>query len=50
MSSDPVIVGGQPVAVIAVSEPKAGPPVMAAPELGDIADALGSAYKRIMSR
>src|SRR5262249_37793163 len=48
----PVVVNGQAVAVIAVSEPHAGPEARdsAAADLATIAEALGSAYKRIMSR
>lgn len=48
----PVIVGGQPVAVIAVGDPLDGPQARdaAAADLAMIAEALGSAYKRFMSR
>lgn len=46
----PIIVGGQPVAVIAVSDPLDGPQEIAAADLAMLAEALGSAYKRIMSR
>jgi hypothetical protein len=48
----PIMVGGQPVAVIAVSDPLEGPQArdIAAADLALLAEALGSAYKRIMSR
>jgi len=48
----PIVVNGQPVAVIAVSDPLEGPQArdMAAADLAKLAEALGSAYKRIMSR
>jgi hypothetical protein len=48
----PVVVNGHPVAVIAVSDPLEGPHArdMAAADLAQCAEALGSAYKRIMSR
>jgi hypothetical protein len=48
----PIMVGGQPVAVIAVSDPIEGPQArdIAAADLALLAEALGSAYKRIMSR
>jgi hypothetical protein len=48
----PIIVGGQAVAVIAVSDPLEGPHArdIAAADLALLAEALGSAYKRIMSR
>lgn len=48
----PIIVGGQPVAVIAVSDPIEGPQArdIAAADLALLAEALGSAYKRIMAR
>lgn len=48
----PVLVGGQPVAVIAVGDPLDGPQARdtAAADLAAIADALGNAYKRFMSR
>ncbi|HEY5926626.1 MAG TPA: hypothetical protein VIV11_33295 [Kofleriaceae bacterium] len=45
----PVVVNGQPVAVIAVSDPLSGPQELAAADLAMLAEALGSAYKRIMS-
>lgn len=46
----PVLVGGQPVAVIAVSDPIDGPQEIAAADLSMLAEALATAYKRIMSR
>jgi hypothetical protein len=46
----PIMVGGQPVAVIAVSDPIDGPQELAAAELVMLAEALGAAYKRIMAR
>ncbi len=46
----PILVGGQPVAVIAVADPIDGPQEIAAADLAMLAEALGSAYKRIMSR
>lgn len=48
----PVVVNGQPVAVIAVADPVEGPHArdMAAADLAMLAEALGGAYKRIMSR
>jgi hypothetical protein len=48
----PIMVGGQAVAVIAVSDPIEGPHArdIAAADLALLAEALGSAYKRIMSR
>jgi hypothetical protein len=48
----PVVVDGTAVAVIAVSDPLDGPQArdIAAADLAMLAEALGSAYKRIMSR
>ncbi len=46
----PILVAGQPVAVIAVSDPLDGPQEIAAADLTMLAEALGAAYKRIMSR
>jgi hypothetical protein len=48
----PVIVGGQPVAVIAVGDPLDGAQARdtAAADLARIAEALGNTYKRFMSR
>ena len=48
----PIMVGGQPVAVIVVADPIEGPQArdIAAADLALLAEALGSAYNRIMSR
>jgi len=48
----PILVGGQPVAVIAVGDPIDGPSARdgAAADLATLAEALGTAYARIMTR
>lgn len=48
----PIMVGGQPVAVIAVGDPLDGPETrdFAAADLAQLAEALGTAYARIMAR
>jgi hypothetical protein len=48
----PVLVGGQPVAVIAVGDPIEGPKArdLAAADLAVLAEALGGAYARILAR
>jgi GAF domain-containing protein len=48
----PVLVGGTPVAVIAVGDPidEETPPEEVVADLGLLADALGTAYQRIMAR
>lgn len=48
----PIMVGGQPVAVIAVGDPLEGPAArdLAAADLATLAEALGTAYARIMAR
>jgi hypothetical protein len=48
----PILVGGQAVAVIAVGDPLEGPAArdFAAADLAMLAEALGSAYTRIMAR
>jgi hypothetical protein len=48
----PIMVGGQPIAVIAVGDPLDGPGArdLAAADLAKLAEALGTAYTRIMAR
>lgn len=48
----PILVGGQPVAVIAVGDPIDGPSARdgAAADLAALAEALGTAYARILTR
>ncbi len=48
----PIMVGGQPIAVIAVGDPLDGPGArdVAAADLARLAEALGTAYTRIMAR